>query len=71
MSEANRDALDSMLIVILFIVLFCFIALLCMVIYKEMFTSNPVECREGKLFEVTHEGNITVYDPTFKDCEEK
>lgn len=32
---------------------------------------HELACRDGKLFEVTHEGNITIYDPTFDDCEVK
>ena len=32
--------------------------------------SPTLSCREGKLYEVYHEGNITIYDPTYNDCEE-
>ena len=44
-------------------------SILTVLIYKF---SGPDElvCRDGKLFEITHEGNITIYDPTYSECEE-
>ena len=33
-------------------------------------SSVELKCRDGKLFEVSHEGNITIYDPTYNECEE-
>ena len=40
------------------------------VIYKEVFKPEPpVECRSGKLFEVTTRDNVIVYEPTYNDCE--
>lgn len=32
--------------------------------------ADELSCREGKLYEVTHEDNITIYDPTYNECEE-
>lgn len=29
-----------------------------------------LSCRDGKLYEVSYEQNITIYDPTFNNCEE-
>ena len=30
---------------------------------------DELSCRNGKLFEVTTEGNISIYKPTYNDCE--
>lgn len=47
-------------------------SIIVLIFYKEVISLNPsVECRSGKLFEVTTRDNITVYDPTFDDCEVK
>lgn len=46
------------------------IAILCIIYSISTSNSPTLSCREGKLFEVSHEGNITIYDPTFSDCEE-
>ena len=44
-------------------------SILTILIYKF---SGPDElvCRDSKLFEITHEGNITIYNPTYNECEE-
>ena len=31
--------------------------------------STELSCRDSKLYEVSYEQNITIYDPTFDDCE--
>ena len=32
--------------------------------------STELACRNGKLYEVSYEQNLTIYDPTFNNCEE-
>lgn len=39
-------------------------------LYNYNSKSYDLSCREGKLYAVTYEGNITIYDPTFDECEE-
>lgn len=65
----NKELLYETMIIVLFIALITVVALIGFVLYKEISASNTLECREGKLFKVTHEGNITIYDPTYDDCE--
>ena len=58
---------------------FIVIGLLCgyisAAVYKHYAIATPSEptkvCRDGKLYEVTHEGNITIFDrQAFMICEE-
>lgn len=71
MSEANKEALHHTLIVLLFIAGFAVISMGTVYMASKLDTSNELACRDGKLFEVTHKGNITIYDPTFDECEEE
>lgn len=60
---------SSMLLVGMFIG--AFLTGIIVVILSEV-TRQPdmLACRDGKLYEVSYEQNITIYDPTFDDCEE-
>lgn len=59
---------SAVLLVVAFV--FVMISVLISIFYKEVLKPEPpVECRNGKLFKVSYEGNITIYDPTFDDCE--
>ncbi len=39
------------------------------ILYNLHKQPDILSCREGKLYEVSYEGNITVFDPTYNDCE--
>lgn len=41
-----------------------------MLIFSGLSNGPELSCRDGKLYEVTHEQNLTIYDPTYNDCEE-
>lgn len=43
--------------------------LACFVIYISTLPDDEISCRDGKAYLVTHDGNITIYDPTYSDCE--
>ena len=59
---------SAVLLVVTFV--FVMISVLISIFYKEIVKPEPpVECRNGKLYKVSHEGNITIYDPTFDECE--
>ncbi len=39
------------------------------ILYNLPKEPDMLACRDGKLYEVSYEGNITVFDPTYNDCE--
>ena len=56
----------------LFVVLAFILLLTIKASYELLFEEQAkLECRDGKLFEATHEGSIIIYKPTFDDCEVK
>jgi hypothetical protein len=41
-------------------------------LYIDWLTSDPIECVDGKLYEVTYEGNIKILDEQYGEiCEVK
>lgn len=45
-------------------------AMICLMAIADADIRPELACRDGKLYEVSYEQNITIYDPTFNDCEE-
>lgn len=44
-------------------------SLACFVVYISTLPDDEISCRDGKAYLVTHDGNITIYSPTYSDCE--
>lgn len=65
-----KDECEENLVLTVGIIIGALVMLIVLTTVYKYTDEKDLQCREGKLYEVTHEGNITIYDPTFDECEE-